>query len=125
VPCVEAFAPAAAPSLILVDVLITPHPDTSDEEMEAEDAGAPIVLDFLCPNEYLVVGNQPQNTVVALKKTHRIAHRFDDAWYIGVYKGKDRTGRFKGYHSVYYRDDERRWKHTLAVDEYGPLQRHG
>jgi hypothetical protein len=66
------------------------------------------------------VGEIPSNTSAknAFKGKH-IAHRFNDDWYIGVYRYSPQGAALQGQRAVYYADDRTLYMHKLADDTYG------
>lgn len=62
----------------------------------------------------------PTNTSVKDAFTgKKIAHRFNDDWYIGSYRYTAMSGKFKGQRAVYYADDRALYFHKLEDDDCG------
>ena len=53
-------------------------------------------------------------------KSRRVAHRFDDGWYDGTFKGRHggRT-QYKDWYDVYYHVDRKVSCHVLSLGTYG------
>jgi hypothetical protein len=67
-----------------------------------------------------VVQTLPAEVTDAFFKGKKIAHRFNDDWYLGVYKYTRRgAGPLHGQRAVYYADDKNVYFHKLQIDEYG------
>ena len=79
-----------------------------------------IYVCFLWIAGWAVVQTLPAAVNDAFFKGKKIAHRFNDDWYMGVYKYTRRgTGPLHGQRAVYYADDKNVYFHGLKVDEYG------
>ena len=66
------------------------------------------------------LAQQPTELNAATLKNKKIAHRFNDDWYIGVYKYTKRgEGPLHGQRAVYYVDDRCVYFHKLLHDDYG------
>jgi len=63
--------------------------------------------------------NLPTEFTEGYFKGKRIAHRFNDAWYIGLYKYTRQGRRLHGQRAVYYNDDGQIYFHRLDPTEYG------
>ena len=62
----------------------------------------------------------PAEVTDAFFKGKKIAHRFNDDWYMGVYTYTRRgAGPLHGQRAVHYSDDDNVYSHRLLSEEYG------
>lgn len=52
-------------------------------------------------------------------RNRRLAHKFDDGWYLGSFQGKVTEGENKGKWEFFYQCSRERFAHVLATDQYG------
>ncbi|KAK3281258.1 hypothetical protein CYMTET_10941 [Cymbomonas tetramitiformis] len=76
---------------------------------------------FQAPEGWRIVLQPPERVIThsTLKRAAKIAHRFKDAWHLGVFRYISQTGSEKGMKATYYNDEGLLYFHSLDLDDYG------